>query len=180
MKNLESIIKERRSIRKYKTIDIPDEMLNKVLDSLRWSPSWANTQCWEIIVIKSKLIKDKLEKTISDKNPAIKSINKAPVTLALCAKLDISGYYKNQVTTKFGDWFMFDLGIATQTICLTAHSLGLGTVIIGLFDHEKAKKILNIPKGYELVSLISLGYPDQNPKAPKRKEINEFVHFDEF
>jgi nitroreductase len=84
------------------------------------------------------------------------------------------------VTTKFGDWFMYDLGIATQSICLAAHGMGLGTVIIGLFDHEKAKAALNVPAGYELVSLIPLGYPAKVPSAPKRRAVEEFTRTDTF
>jgi len=75
---------------------------------------------------------------------------------------------------------MFDLGIACQNICLTAHSLGLGTVMVGLFDHDKAGKLLNVPLGYELVLLIPLGYPAKQSSAPKRREISEFTHNDTF
>ena len=78
------------------------------------------------------------------------------------------------------DWFMFDLGLATQTLCLVAHSLGLGTVIVGLIDHDKVKKILNVPDGYEVVALIPVGYPAQKPSAPKRREISEFMRYDTF
>jgi nitroreductase len=83
-------------------------------------------------------------------------------------------------TTKFGDWFMFDLGIATQNICLSAQNFGLGTVIVGLFDHNNARSLLKIPERYELVALIPLGYPAKEPEAPKRREVNEFTHYDTF
>jgi len=72
------------------------------------------------------------------------------------------------------DWFMFDLGLATQTLCLSAQSQGLGTVIIGLFNHDKVKEILFVPEGYEIVALIPIGYPAQKPSAPRRKEIGDF------
>jgi nitroreductase len=75
---------------------------------------------------------------------------------------------------------MFDLGLATQNLCLAAHSLGLATVIVGLFDHDKAKAILEMPEGYELPVLIPIGYPAQDVKPPKRKEIREFTHYDTF
>ena len=100
--------------------------------------------------------------------------------MALCGKKNSSGYYNGQVTTKFGDWLLYDLGIATQSLCLTAHSLGLGSVVVGLFDHDAAAKVVGLPEGYELVSLLPVGYPDQAPKAPPRKEISQFVHYDRF
>jgi len=180
MSEFMEIIKGRRSIRRYQDQEIPEEALNQVLEAIRWSPSWANTQCWEVIVIKDSGIKQKLQEILSAGNPATKAIGEAPVVIALCGKLERAGYKKGQSTTKHGDWFMFDLGIATQGLCLAAHNLNLGTVIVGLFDHDKAKDILKVPEGYEAVALVPLGYPTQEVSTPPRKEIGEFVHYDTF
>ena len=180
MSDFMEIIKGRRSIRRYQDQEIPEEDLNQVLEAIRWSPSWANTQCWEVIVIKDSVIKQKLQEILSTGNPAAKAIGEAPVVITLCGKLERAGYKKGQSTTKFGDWFMFDLGIATQNLCLAAHNLNLGTVIVGLFDHDKAKNILKVPEGYEVVALVPLGYPAKEVSAPPRKEIGEFVHYDTF
>ena len=180
MKSVIEVIKERRSIRRYDTREVPEAIVNNLLETLRWTPSWANTQCWEVIRIKDKELREKLAEASFKGNPANKALVEAPVLLAICAKLNTSGFYKGEMTTKFGDWFMFDLGLAAQTLCLSAQSLGLGTVIIGLFDHDKAKKILAVPEGYELVALIPIGYPAHIPSAPKRKEIGEFLHDNAF
>ncbi len=174
------IIKERRSVRKYTDQEITEESLNTIFEAVRWSPSWANTQCWEIINVKDALLRKQLQETISPKNPATKAIVAAPVLLALCGKLGTSGFYNDKVTTKFGDWFMYDLGIANQTLCLTAQSLGIGTVVVGLFDHNKANKILQIPDGHEVVTLIPMGYSKKTGSAPKRREVSEFLHVDTF
>lgn len=180
MADLMEIIKGRRSIRRYEPKEIPEADLQQILESIQWSPSWANTQCWEVVVVKDKDMKQRLNETLPSTNPASKGLPEAPVVLALCGKLLSSGYYKGQVTTKFGDWFMFDLGIATQSLCLTAHRLGLGTVVVGLFDHDKAKKVLGVGEGCELVALIPVGYPAKDSPAPKRREISEFTHYDTF
>lgn len=180
MKSVIEVIKERRSIRKYDTREVPEDVVNNLLETLRWTPSWANTQCWEVIWVKDKELREKLMEASYKGNPANKAIVDAPVLLALCAKLNTSGFYKGEVTTKFGDWFMFDLGLATQTLCLTAHSHGLGTVIIGLFGHDKAREILAVPEGHEVVALIPIGYPAQKPSAPKRKEVSELLHYNTF
>ena len=113
-------------------------------------------------------------------NPATRAMVEAPIVIAVCGKLQSAGFYNGQVTTKFGDWFMFDLGLATQTLCLAAQNEGLGTVIAGLFDHERAKEALKVPEGYELVTLIPLGYPAKGTGAPKRRETAQFVHRDKF
>ncbi|MEJ5300084.1 MAG: nitroreductase family protein [Thermodesulforhabdaceae bacterium] len=173
-------IKTRRSIRNFEPKDVTDEQINQILEAVQWAQSWANTQCWEVIVVRNPEMKVKLQETLAKGNPATKAMVEAPVVFVLCGKLQAAGYYKGQVTTKFGDWFMFDLGIAAQNLCLRAHDLGLGGVIVGLFDHNKANEILGVPDGYEVVAMIPVGYPAKVPSAPKRKEISEFTHYEKF
>ncbi len=181
MMDVMEAIRERRSIRKYEDRNIPEDVLSHILESVRWSPSWANTQCWDIIVVTDNKVKEDLQGSLPPKgNPAFKAIVAAPVLLVICGKLNTSGFYKDIVTTKFGDWFMFDLGIAAQNICLAAQSYGLGTVIVGLFDHDKAKKVLNVPEDHELVAMIPMGYPAKKSSAPKRREVEEYTHDNKF
>jgi nitroreductase len=180
MADFTEVLQKRRSIRNYEERDVSEESLKEVLEAVQWSPSWANTQCWEVIVVRDPEIKTKLQETLSKGNPATKAVGNAPIVLALCGKLQSSGYYKAEVTTKFGDWFMYDLGIATQSLCLAARNLGLGTVVVGLFDHDRAKTVLGVPDGYELVSLIPLGFPAKESSAPKRRDIAEFTHHERF
>lgn len=175
-----TIIKERRSIRKFEDREIPLDVQNALLEAVQWSQSWANTQCWEVLIIQDHTIREQLQETMAKGNPAAKAIVEAPLLLGLAGKLQSSGYYKGQAPTKYGDWFLFDLGLATQNLCLAAHAHGLGSVVVGLFDHDKARDVLHIPKEFEMPVLIPLGYPAQTPKPPKRREISEFVHYDTF
>jgi nitroreductase len=180
MQSFLDTIKGRRSIRRFTSQLVDQETLTTILDAARWAPSWANTQCWEIIVVQDGEIRAALSKLLSPKNPATLAVANAPITLALCAQQHKSGFYKGEQSTVLGDWMLYDLGLLNQTICLTAQYLGLGTVIVGLFDHLQTKALLQVPEGYEVVSLIPLGYPDQAPSPPKRRELKEFVHYDRF
>ena len=180
MADLIQTIKERRSVRKFEDQPVSDEQVQALLEAVQWAPSWANTQCWEIVVVRDNEIKSKLQDTMAKGNPGTKALEQAPVLLAVCGKLQTSGFYKGQAPTKFGDWFLFDLGLASQNICLTAQSMGLGTVMLGLFDHDKAKEVLQVPSGTELVTIIPVGVPAKVPSAPKRREITEFTHYESF
>lgn len=180
MTDFMTILKERRSVRKYEEKEVPQEILDQILEAVRWSPSWANTQCWEVIVVKDMDVKTKLQETLAPKNPATKAVANAPILLVLCGKKNSSGCYDGKVTTKFGDWMLFDLGIATQSLCLAAHHFGLGTVVVGLFDHDRAKAVLNVPAEYEVVAMIPLGYPAKISSPPSRREIREFTHLNTF
>ncbi len=173
-------IKGRRSIRKYKTDPVPEEVLSKVLEAVRWAPSWSNTQCWEVIVVRDPKIKSELLTAFPKGNPALSTITYAPIVLILCGKKGISGFYKGQASTVKGDWLMFDTGIAMQNLCLAAHSQELGTVIIGMFDHKKAESILGLPENVEVVAMTPLGYPAIEGSARKRKELSEFVFYEKY
>ena len=180
MKDLMTIIKQRRSIRNYSEKPVPDKILQSILEAVQWTPSWANTQCWEIVVVKNPEVKSMIQQAVPASNPAFKSIVTAPVVLAVCAKLGTSGYYKGVVTTKFGDWFMFDLGLATQSICLAAQDQGVGSLVVGLYEHDKVNAALNLPDGIDNVALIPLGYSTKVPNPPKRRNIDDFTHYDSF
>jgi nitroreductase len=166
----------RRSIRRYRTEPVPDAALADILRAVQWSPSWANTQCWEIIVIRDRQIKEQLHDTLSPKNPASIAVVSAPVVLAICGRVKSSGYYRETPVTRFGDWMLYDLGLATQNILLAACSHGLGTVVVGAFDHGMAESILKLPEGVQVATLIPLGYPDHHPGPPRRREVGDFTH----
>ena len=178
--DLMEAIKGRRSIRKYKPDPVSEGALEKVMEAVKWSPSWANTQCWEVIVVKDPNVKSQLADTLTATNPARSSMTEAPLVIVLCGKKGVSGFKKGQVATVKGDWLMFDAGIATQSLCLAAHGQGLGTVIIGLFDHKKAEEILGVPQNVEVVAMTPLGHPATEGSAPKRKDFSEFVFTDRY
>ena len=176
--DLMDAIKGRRSIRKYKSDPVAEETLHTLMEAVRWAPSWANTQCWKVIVVKDPKMKSEVAGALPKSNPALSSIMEAPLLLILCRVKGISGYYQGQPRTVKGDWLMFDTGLAMQNLCLAAHALGLGTVIIGMFDHKGVEKILGVPQDVEVVAMTPLGYPTTVGNIPKRKELSEFVFYD--
>ena len=173
-------IKSRRSIRRFTEEKVSDEILYELLEAVRWSPSWSNTQCWEVVVVRDSDNKLALLENINQGNPAAKGIMQAPVVMIFCARRGISGGKKGIASTSHGDWYMFDLGIACQNFCLAAHSRGLGTVHVGSFNHRGVDKALNLPDGIESVEIIPLGYPVRPGVTPPRKEIDEFVHYEKY
>jgi nitroreductase len=179
METLECI-RTRRSIRRYKSDPLSEEVLEKVLEAVRWAPSWANTQCREMVVVRDESVKKALQDTLPQGNPAWDAIVQAPVVIAACARMGRAGVKKNLQMTVYGDWAMFDMGIACQNLCLAAHDLGLGTVHVGLLDHRKAGKVLGLPEDVQVFELIPLGIPDQEAEAPPRRPLKEFVHHDKF
>lgn len=169
-------IKGRRSVRKYKPDPVSDNIVEMVLEAARWAPSWVNTQCWRFVVVRDPQMRDKLAATLKlATNRAAAAIREAPVAIVACAEKGKSGYYKGEVSTDKGDWFMFDVALAMQNLVLAAYAAGLGTVHVGLFDAQEAARILEVPEGFVVVEMTPLGYPNEEPVAPRRKERADIV-----
>lgn len=184
-------IKGRRSIRKYRSDPVPEDVLQIILEAGRWAPSWANTQCWRFVIVRDAATKAKLAETLRGTrpgrpNPATDAVRTAPVVIAACAEKGLSGFYRDEsgqslpATDKGDYWYMFDVALAMQNMCLAAHALGLGTVHTGLLDAQEAARILGLPQNVVLVELMPLGYPDEAPAPRPRKELSDFVFYERY
>ncbi len=182
-------VKDRRSIRRYKTDPVEEDKLNQILEAARWAPSWHNSQCWRFIVVRDNAVKAALANTLLPveinnaraDNPAIEAVKSAPLVIVACAEVGKSGYEFGQASTDKGDyWYMYDVALAMQNLSLVAHSLGLGTVVTGAIDSQRIAGILGIPSGFCAVAMTPLGYRDQEPKPRPRKELAEIVFYGRF
>ena len=173
-------IRERRSIRKFKVEKVARETIAKIIASAAYAPSWKNTQVTRYHVFDEQALKSKIanEYTLGFSYNT-ETIERAPQVVAITAIKGRSGVERDgSFTTAKGDsWLMFDAGIATQTFCLAAYEYGVGSVIMGIFDAEKVAELLNIPENEVVVALVSIGYPDEEPAAPKRKSVEELLTF---
>ncbi|HOP64011.1 MAG TPA: nitroreductase family protein [Spirochaetota bacterium] len=178
---LHDAIMSRRSVRKFTDYHVTDEEISKLMEAAQWAQSWSNTQCWEFIIVRDKELIEKIVGTYSETNPARKGSLSASVLIAVCGKSDLPGYKNGEKSTKFDSWYMFDLGIAVQNIALTAHNLGLGTVVVGSMDQGKCAELLDVKAPYELVAIMPVGQPVEFKKeGPKRREIADFTHKERF
>ncbi|MBI2851382.1 MAG: nitroreductase family protein [Chloroflexi bacterium] len=192
MDTLEAI-KNRRSIRQQKSDPIDEATLNKVLEAARWAPSWANVQAWRFVVVRDQNIKAQLDATRGRRPPPPpapgatpppppSAVITAPVTIVVCGELKKAGVRPDGTpsTDKGDSWYMYDAGLATQNLCLAAHALGLGTVILGAFDARKVAEILQVPEGFAPVVMVPLGAPSAPGRPTTRKELSEIVFYDKF
>lgn len=181
METLEAI-KTRRSIRKFSDQPVEPEKLQAVLEAVQQAPSWSNKQCWSLVVVQDQQVRASISElsfvesffsTYGYKsNPAQKGLAQAPIVLVACADPQQSGDLRGE------QYYMADLGIASQNLMLAAHDLGLGTVFVGVFDEEQLKGLLGIPPQIRIVGLFPLGYPATEAKGgPPRKPLTEFVHY---
>lgn len=177
------VLLTRRSIRRFKDQDIEKEKLDQLLEAVRTSPSWANKQCWRMVVVKSPEVRKQLSEASYVEsffaplgykiNPAMKGLAEAPVVMVACADPSHSGTIRNQ------EYYLVDMGIAAQSLMLTARAMGLGTVFVGVYDEDRVKGLLGIPKEVRVVGLFPVGYPLKEPsEGPERKALNEIASID--
>jgi len=167
-------IKGRRSIRAFKSEDVPPEIVEKLIDAARWAPSAGNIQPWEFIIVRNPEIKRNLAKAALNQS----FIEEAPVVIVVCADevRSSQGYGVRGKTL----YCIQDTAAATQNIHLAAYSLGLGTCWVGAFNEEEARKILEIPQGVRPVAIIPVGYPAEKPPARNRRPLNQIIHYEKF
>lgn len=173
--DLDRVMMERRSHRIFSSDPVSDEDVLSLVEAVRVAPSWANTQCVRVIAVRDEDRRRALSETLSEKNPARKAVAQAPVTVALAARLGLSGFKKGEAVDDKA-WHMFDTGLAMQNLCLKAHAMGLGTVIVGYFDYRKAGDILRVPEDHQVVALTPVGIPEGTPSTPQRLEVSELLH----
>ena len=176
MDAMENIL-TRRSVRVYEDKPVEREMLERVLSGAQMAPTWKNTQTPGYIVIESSEMKRKLMEALPSYN--VRNVSTAPVVIVMTTKKKRGAYERDgSFSTKKEDrWEMFDAGIACQTLCLAAWAEGLGTCIMGIYDEEQVPALLEVPEDQYVTAIVSLGYPAEQPKAPKRKPLDEKVRY---
>ena len=104
-------------------------------------------------------------------------IKGAPVLMVMTYVEKRSGFERDGSfsTTKGDRWQNFDCGVAAATFGLAAHELGLGCVVLGIFEEKKLAELLELPEGMGVACLMPLGYPAEEPAAPKRKEAVDLL-----
>jgi len=154
-------IQGRRSIRRYRSREIPKDVLEELLEAARIAPSSMNRQRWNIVVVTDVETKRKLVPVCGNQ----KFVGACSAFLVGVAE---PGAYYSTV----------DMTIALDHLSLRAVELDLGTCWIGDFEPEKVKKILSIPKEREVPICMTVGYPASVPAARERKRLTEMFRTD--
>lgn len=177
--NFKDCITQRRSVRKFKSDSIDHSIIEDIIREASFSPSWKNTQIARYYAVEGEL-KDRIGAECTSQYSHNGDIIKdAPMLIVMTFIKSRSGFERDgsYSTTKEGGWQMFDSGIAAQSFSLSAFDHGIGSVIMGIFDDDKVAALLELPDTQEVACLIPIGYPDETPIAPKRKEVSDLLVF---
>ena len=166
-----SLLQRRRSIRQYRPDPIPDEMVDQILQAGQWAPSASHRQPWAFIVVRDPKIREQVAAHAAYYFIRWAHVEQAPLLIVMC------GHCKSSVYRQF---LHEDIGLAGGQMMLQARALGLGTCWIGGLDRKALAGILKVPDEWEIVGLLTVGFPDEEPRAPRRKPLADIVHYDVF
>lgn len=164
-------IKYRRSIRSFLNKQIPNDILNKMIESLIWAPSAGNLQARKFFFVLNQKIKREIAKAALNQT----FISEAPLVIVGCID-------KNKIYPRYGErgvklYAIQDVACSITNAMLVACENGLGTVWIGAFREEEVSEILNLPDYLRPVVILPVGYPAYVPSAPPRVYFQEAVEF---
>ncbi len=172
VRTLESVfiklVKNRRSVRRFRPDAIPREALEACVEAARLAPSAENVQPWRFLIVDDPALKDKLcASAFSGVYRFTQWAARAPVLVVLFAELDVLANRLGKRVTGI-DYYLIDTGIAGEHFCLQAAELGLGTCWIGWFSPRGVRKALGSPRRLRPVALFAVGYADGD-RVPEKK-----------
>lgn len=159
------LLATRRSIRNYEETPVTREVLWKVFESCRYSPTSRNSQSHYFIVLEKEKHGKKIEFLASLRGSNSRPIARSPVVVAICSDPSKTGRPEQ------------DACIAAYHFMLSSWLHGLGTCWIAAMDREEVKQTLGIPEDHHVATITPLGYPERVPGIPKRRETAEMIKF---
>lgn len=174
-------IKNRKSVRKYKDMNVPDEKLMEIMHSARIAPSGSNTQPWKYIIVKSKETIKKLTEASNHQT----WMETAPIHIVAVA--DIECRVKDDKSLSLDEntdifelkQIIRDLAFSIEHILLEAVNQELDTCVVADFTQENIRPLLNIPKNKFVVAIITLGYAQTKYiEEHKRKDIEDIICYE--
>jgi nitroreductase/ketosteroid isomerase-like protein len=189
-----NMIKNRRTVRKFKPVPVPKEHILKILDAARFAPTAGNQQPWKFLVIQDRKKLDQLQKEAflwyldeykTRRKPTPEELSKAKeaITKVLENVLSAPVYVAVLVDSKakYPDYILYDGTLAAGYLMIAARALGYGTgFFTSFFPEDKMRMFFNIPEQYKLICFTPLGVPDKWPETPPKRKLEEIVVFESF
>ncbi len=175
-----AMIKERRSVRKFKEKKVDRELMKEIMSIARYTPSWGNFQIARYTLV------DNLDMIKRLSNEGVNGFIYNIDTLKNTKGVAILSFVKGKsgklegddyATSKANVWEVFDAGLACQTFCLAAHAKGIGTTIMGVINDKAISEIAGLPEEETVAALIVYGYPNEVPAVTPRMEVEQIMRF---
>ena len=164
------VVKNRKSIKKFKNAPICAEKLTRMINAAMMAPSWKNSSGYKFILVDEKKQLEEISKAIVNKdNSAAQSILDAPMTAVIVADPNASGEVENK------EFYLVDSAIAMEHFILAATNEGYGTCWIAAINEDIIKKALSIPQNYKVVAMTPIGEVAESKEHYDKKDVSDLV-----
>jgi nitroreductase len=163
-------VKNRRSVRAFKSEAVPGDMLARILEAINLAPSAGNLQSYEVYLVRDAERKAAL--MTAARGQAV--IEQAPIVLVFCANA-------RRAEERYGMrgidlYAVQDASIACTFAMLAATTLGLASTWVGSFSEAQVSHLLGLPEDQRPVALLPIGYAAENPASRKRRPLGDLIH----
>jgi nitroreductase len=157
-------VRRRIETREFKPDPVPEDVLQKVLEAGRWSPSQRNRQPWHFIVVRDR----ETLKQLAAMAPSGPYLADAPLAIA--------------VVTDGARAPLIDGTRAISSMQLVAWEEGLGSCWVGGMDRDGVKRLLGVPEACEVITVLPFGYPTETARRlrKRRKPLAQMAHRERF
>lgn len=170
-----------RSIRKYQTRDIPEQLMSKILSAGCRASTTGNMQVYSIVNTTDIHIKHQLAPSHFNQSMIVD----APNVLTFCA--DFNRFNKwcrqSKAVPGYDNFLSFftaaiDALLLAQNVAIAAEAEGLGICYLGTttYNADKIIETLKLPRGVIPVTTITLGWPDEVTEQVERLPLEAIVH----
>jgi len=163
-------VRERRSIRNFLNKEIPEEIVDKLIDALIWAPSAGNLQARKFYFIRDQRLKRDIASAALNQT----FIAEAPLVIVGCTDSRIANRYGERGVHVYA---IQDVAASIMGMMLVAHENGLGSVWVGAFREGAVFDVLSLPHNLRPVAVVPVGYPSRIPSPTPRVSRDEAVEF---
>lgn len=174
--SFDEVLTTRRSVRSYDPAKkISEAEVRELLKATQEAPSWANQQPSKYYVaIGEEKLKAAMEMIGANKD----RVADAPVLIVSTFERGKSGYFQGQATNEVGEgWGAYDNGLSNCYLILKARAMGFDTLIMGMRDADQLRALFDIPENETVMAVIALGYRNEEPTHPDRRDLDDIVKF---
>ena len=169
---LSEVIANRHSIRRFRQEPVDPALIQTLIEAAVLAPTASNLQAWRFFAVTDPELVHKVDLF----SPGLSG--NPPVIIAICSDLDEVSRRGSKHSLEYG--CMMDAAMAAENLMLKATELGLGTCAIKSYHEGSVRKLVRLPDGLRLELLISLGWPEGEPRAPKRKPMEQVLYWNEW
>lgn len=182
---MKNTIFNHRSIRKYRSTPIPDEVLNEILEAASRASTCGNMQLYSLVVTRDKAVREQLLPCHFGQQMVVE----APCVVTICADIHRFSMWCEQRDAEPAydnfAWFVtatIDAMLAAQNLIVAAEDNGLGVCVLGttIYTAGEIVRVLELPKGVIPVTTVVVGYPDEKPELTDRLPMDGIVHYEKY